>query len=145
MGKRWCSVTTEWADLLATFPLFAGAGRRALHRLVEHACFEEFDPGETVVARGDPADALFVVLSGSAETSGTPEVRSLGIGDYFGELGYLGDPNRSVTVVATAALHVMKISWDAFVRLARSDPAVSLAMVRNRRLTLLDKPAGAGA
>jgi hypothetical protein len=34
----------------------------------------------------------------------------------------------------------MEVSWDAFVRLARSDPTVSLAMVRNRRLTLLEKP-----
>ena len=145
MGKRWCSVTNEWADVLATFPLFAGAGKRALRKLVEHACFVEFDAGETVVARGDPADALFVVLSGSAETSGPAEVRSLSRGDYFGELAYLGDSKRSVTVVATAALHVMEVSWEAFVRLAQSDPSVSLAMVRNRRLTLLDKPAGAGA
>ena len=144
MGKRWCSVTNEWADVLAAFPLFAGAGRRALHGLVEHACFADFDADETVVAKGDAADALFVVLSGSAELSGTLGVRSLGTGDYFGELGYLGDPNRSVGVVATAALRIMEISWDAFVRLARSDPTVSLAMVRNRRLTLLDKPAPAG-
>jgi CRP-like cAMP-binding protein len=140
MGKKWCSVTSEWADVLATFPLFAGAGRRALRNLVEHACFAEFEAGDTVVAKGDPADALFVVLSGSAETFGEPEARSLVRGDYFGELGYLGDANRSITVVATAALHVMEVSWDAFVRLARIDPTVSLAMVRNRRLTLLEKP-----
>jgi CRP-like cAMP-binding protein len=138
-------VTTEWVDVLATFPLFAGAGNRALRKLVEHACFAEFDAGETVVARGDSADALFVVLSGSAETSGAQDVRSLSRGDYFGELAYLGDSKRSVTVVATAALHVMEVSWEAFVRLAQSDPSVSLAMVRNRRLTLLDKPARAGA
>jgi CRP-like cAMP-binding protein len=136
-------VTTESADLLATFPLFAGAGRRALHTLVEHACFAEFDAGETVVARGDPADALFVVLSGSAEASGVDDVRSLERGDYFGELGYLGDSRRSVTVVATAALRVMEVSWDAFVRLARHDPTVSLAMVRNRRSMLLGDPARA--
>ncbi len=138
-------MTTEWADVLATFPLFAGAGRRALRKLVEHACFVEFDAGETVVARGDSADALFVVLSGSAETSGASDVRLLSRGDYFGELAYLGDSKRSVTVVATAALHVMEVSWEAFVRLAQSDPSVSLAMVRNRRSTLLDKPARAGA
>ena len=140
MGKKWCSVTGEWADVLATFPLFAGAGRRALRKLVEHACFVEFDKGDTVVAKGDPADALFVVLSGSAETTGEPEARALERGDYFGELGYLGDSSRSITVVATAALHVMEVPWDAFVRLARADPTVSLAMVRNRRLSLLDKP-----
>ena len=82
MGRWWCSVTIEWADVLATFPLFAGAGRRALRTLVEHACFEE---------------------------------------------------------------HVMVVSWGAFVRLAQSDPTISLAMVRSLRLALLDKPAGAGA
>jgi CRP-like cAMP-binding protein len=95
------------------------------------------------VARGDPADALFVVLSGSAEASGADDVRSLERGDYFGELGYLGDSRRSVTVVATAALRVMEVSWDAFVRLARHDPTVSLAMVRNRRSMLLGDPARA--
>jgi CRP-like cAMP-binding protein len=145
VGKRWCSVTTEWADVLAGFPLFAGAGRRALRALIEHACFAEFDAGETVVSKGDPADALFVVLSGSAETTGAREVRSLVRGDYFGELGYLGDSKRSVTVVATGALHVLEVSWEAFVRLAQSDPTVSLAMVRSLRMSLLDKPARASA
>jgi CRP-like cAMP-binding protein len=105
----------------------------------------EYDAGETVVAKGEPADSLFVVLSGRAETADGYAARSLGSGDHFGELAFLGDSKRSATVVATAALHVMEVSWEAFVRLAQNDPTVSLAMVRSLRVTLLDKPASAGA
>ena len=35
----------EWAEVLATFPLFAGVGRRQLRKLVRDASFAELARG----------------------------------------------------------------------------------------------------
>ncbi len=45
----------DWADTLATFPLFEGIPKRRLRDLVRHATFAEYRPGDMVLQRGGPA------------------------------------------------------------------------------------------
>jgi CRP-like cAMP-binding protein len=70
-----------------------------------------------------------VILGGSAKVVGKEAARTLGTGDYFGELGVLEDVPRSASIVASGELHVMRLSRKAFLRLARRDPDVSLKML----------------
>jgi len=119
----------DWADVLATLPLFEGVGRRRLRRLAEQATIAEYARGDTVVQAGSPGDALYVILGGSARARGKPAARTLRIGDYFGELGVFGGAPRSATVVATEELHVIRIPGDAVLRLARKHPALALRML----------------
>src|SRR5215208_8372341 len=81
--------TSDWAEVLAPFPLFSGMSRRHVRKLVRHATFAEFAPGDTVVARNRPADFVPVILGGTAKTRARPE-RTLCIGDYFGEVALIG-------------------------------------------------------
>jgi CRP-like cAMP-binding protein len=122
---------SDWADVLAGFPLFSGVARRRLRKLVKHASFDEFAPGDAVMETGAPGDSLYVILSGSAKARGRPTAQPLRTGDYFGELGVVDGVPRSATVVATSELHVMKVSRQSFLRLARSQPSISLKMVSN--------------
>jgi CRP/FNR family cyclic AMP-dependent transcriptional regulator len=123
--------TDDWAYVLARFPLFADVGRRRLRKLVRKATFAEHAPGERVLAKGEPADSLYVVLGGTARAVGTPAPRRLRTGDYFGELALVDGAPRSATVVATQELHVMALPARSVLRLARRQPAVTLAMLRN--------------
>jgi CRP-like cAMP-binding protein len=120
---------SDWADVLAAFPLFSGIGKRQLRKLVRHASFAEYAPGDFVIQKGEPGNSLHVVLAGSARVLGKPASRSLRIGDYFGELSLLDGTPRSATVIATGELHVMKLSRQAFLSLAQ-DPKVALEMLR---------------
>lgn len=90
--------STDWADVLATFPLFAGVGRRRLRKLARSATLAEFARGETVLFPGDGDDALYIVLGGRARATG-PARRFLRAGDAF----------AGSRVVATTDLHVMKL------------------------------------
>jgi CRP/FNR family transcriptional regulator, cyclic AMP receptor protein len=119
----------DWADVLARFPLFSGVGKRRLRRLVRKARFAEFVAGERVLAKGESADSLYVVLSGTATAVGTPAPRTLRTGDYFGELALLDGGPRSATVVATEELHVLALPRQSVLRLARQRPTVTLTML----------------
>jgi CRP/FNR family transcriptional regulator, cyclic AMP receptor protein len=121
----------DWAQVLSTFSLFSGINKRRLRKLVRHAKVAEFAPGETVIERDAPAGSLYVILSGTAKARGKPAARTLGSGDYFGELSLVAGEPRSATVVATHELHVMKLPRRSFLRLAQRDPAIWLTMLRN--------------
>jgi len=109
------AVTThEWADVLATLPLFEGIRKRELRRIADHAEVSEFAPGDMVVAAGERSNSFFVILGGEARAAWKPAGKPLGMGDYFGEIGLLDGGRRSGTVVATSDLHVMHMSRRAF-------------------------------
>ena len=126
-----CASAKDWARVLAPFPLFSGMSKRRVRKLVRHATFAEFAPGDTVVARNAPADWLYVILGGTAKTRATREDRTLRTGDYFGEVCLIAGSPRSATLVATRWLHVMRLPRDAFLRVAHDDPGILLALLKN--------------
>jgi CRP/FNR family cyclic AMP-dependent transcriptional regulator len=128
----WDHVTpADWAEVLATFPVFSGIPNRRLRRLVRRATFAQYGPGDVVVEQGAPGDSLYVILSGTARARGKPAARTLRTGDYFGELSLLDGVPRSATVVATDDLHVMRLPGASFLRLAQHNPSISLELLSN--------------
>lgn len=97
----------------------------------------EVRPGEVVVAQGDPADAAFVIESGTfSVTIGGRRRRRLGAGDLFGERGLLLARPRSATVTADEAGSLVRLDRDAFLALVRTDeraPDRLLALYAGRR------------
>jgi CRP/FNR family transcriptional regulator, cyclic AMP receptor protein len=125
------SQASDWAKVLATFPLFAGVSRRELRKLAREATFVEFAPGDIVMSNPESSEWLHVILSGSARVIGKPAARSLRTGDYYGELALLENGPRSATVVAAEELHVMRLPRHSFLRLAQDHSAVTFRMLRN--------------
>ena len=126
---------SDWAEVLATFPLFSGIAKRRLRKLVRHATVAEYGPGDMVIQKGTPGDSLYLILSGSAKALGKPASRALRTGDYFGELSLLDGTPRSATVIATGELHVMRLPRQIFLELTR-DPEISLQMLRTLGLQI---------
>jgi CRP-like cAMP-binding protein len=120
----------DWAEVLATFPLFTGVGKRQLRKLVRSAAFADLARGERAVSNGAGTDSLYVVLSGEANML-WPTPRSLRTGDYFGELGVLARGPRRVHVVATQELHLMKLPRRPVLELARRHPRVTLTLLKD--------------
>jgi CRP/FNR family cyclic AMP-dependent transcriptional regulator len=122
----------DWADVLATFPLFAGVRKRHLRKLVRSATFVELARGQSV---GAADNSLFVILGGEAKML-WPTPLSLRTGDYFGEVGVLDGRPHSLHVVAEHDLHVMKLPRQPVLELARRHPPVTMTLLKEIGLRL---------
>jgi CRP-like cAMP-binding protein len=119
----------DWAEALGKLPLFSQLGKRRLRKIARRAQFREFAPGETVVSAGARGDSLYVILSGEAMALRKPVARTLGAGDYFGEIALLDGEPRSATVVATGELHVMRMPRRTFLELLEQDSTIARTML----------------
>jgi CRP-like cAMP-binding protein len=83
--------------------------------------------GTTVVARGEPADALFLIEHGHARVDDTA---TLGPGDWFGEIALLTGVRRTADVVASTPLRLLHVSGEVFRRHLRALPDVHAELTR---------------
>ncbi len=86
-------------------------GRR---RLLDAAEARTYSDGQTVMAEGEPGDALFIIVNGIAsvvadDLGSEKEVAELTDGAFFGEMGVITDQPRSATVRARGDLSVLRI------------------------------------
>jgi CRP/FNR family transcriptional regulator, cyclic AMP receptor protein len=106
-------------------PLFASLPEDAKRELAEHMNETEVPSGKHLVDQGDRSYNLFVILDGRAEVyRDGSSVAELGPGDFFGEMGTVGDTERSASVVATKRLRALTLGARDVQRLKDSAPKV---------------------
>ena len=101
-------------DLLERVPIFQGLDHRELERIASSMKQRTFNAGDTVTAEGQGGVGFFVIESGEAKvTIGGRDRRTLGAGDYFGEVALLTDSPRTATIMAETDLRCYGMtSWD---------------------------------
>ena len=122
-------LTAEFAALLGSSPLFCALDEN--DRLACAALGDErlYTKGETIVREGDAGGSMFVIVSGQADVViAGGLVRSLGVGDFFGEMSMLTGERRAATVVAAQACRLMELKSDAFRSFVIAKPGVFEAM-----------------
>jgi CRP/FNR family transcriptional regulator, cyclic AMP receptor protein len=120
---------SDWAAVLARLPLFANVSKRHLRRVAALAEIREFEPGDTIVQKGDAPDGFYLILGGRAKVVARPQARPLKTGDYFGEMALLDGEPRSATVVALGDLQTMRLPRRPFMRLLQQEPSIAIAML----------------
>ena len=101
-------------DLLQRVPIFQGLDRRELERIAASMKPRTFRAGDTVTSEGQGGVGFFVIEDGQAKvTVGGENRRTLGAGDYFGEVALLTDSPRTATIPAETDLRCYGMtSWD---------------------------------
>jgi predicted acylesterase/phospholipase RssA/CRP-like cAMP-binding protein len=86
-------------------------------------------PGGTVLIRkGDPADCLYLVVAGRMRVVTTDEagleipLAEIGRGDLVGEMALITNRERTATVYALRDTNLLRLSLDAFTKLAANHP-----------------------
>jgi CRP/FNR family cyclic AMP-dependent transcriptional regulator len=111
---------------LRAIPLFAGLGKKERREVARQGDEVEVELGRHLVREGEFAYEFFAIEEGTAEVRrGEQLLAELGPGDFFGEMGLVGNVTRNASVVAASPLRVMVLTGSAFRHIERELPAVS--------------------
>ena len=117
--------------VIANVDLFRDLSKAQLKRLAGAASEVSHPPGKAVTTEGGGALALHLIIEGSATVSKDGhELRTLGPGDYFGEISMIDGRPRSATVTALEGLTVMAIPHQDFETVLDEDPEVARRLLK---------------
>jgi CRP-like cAMP-binding protein len=101
--------------LLSTSPLFAPFAPAEARALAERFVFLELAPGMRIIAAGERAPGLFVLLCGDARVVlGGGEVARLGPGDVFGEISLLERSPATATIETRSKCWALELPREHF-------------------------------
>lgn len=126
-------------NLLTSVPLFAKLPKKTIDRLDRLMVEREFPAGAEMVSEGEAGVSFFLIKSGKAEViHGQQNLRTLGPGEYFGEMTLLDGRRRSATVRAVEPTDCLILTrWD-FTSEVRSNPDLALELLEGISVRLRD-------
>ena len=129
--------------------LFQDASRWTLIEVADRVEPFGVRAGEVLVAQGDVADALFVLVAGEVDVTtygpdGPVRLRSMAAPAYFGEIGLIQGVPRTATVTASTSATLWRIPADAFLD-AAGRAGISGALSDSVRVRLRNTPGEAPA
>jgi voltage-gated potassium channel len=114
------------ADDLAGIPLFATLEPDEQAAIAPWFELEDVSPGVKLTGEGASCYSFYVLRDGAATVSiDGREVRTLGPGDFFGELALLGDGRRTATVTTAAPSRVLVLFGTEFRQLQQMYPELA--------------------
>jgi CRP/FNR family transcriptional regulator, cyclic AMP receptor protein len=116
---------------LARAPLFAGLDRGHLEDVLAVGQRVSFQPGQNIVERGDPGDAMYILVGGAAEVDVGGRFHRLERGDFFGEMAVLAGERREATVKAVEPVEALRIPADDLQAFLSDNPQVAVGMLRS--------------
>ncbi len=118
------------AEAIRKIPFFSGLSTEDAGKVLEVGQVVSFEPGQAIVERGDAGDAMYLVLTGSAQVDVGGRFHTLKAGDFFGEMALIAAKKRMATVKAVEKVDALKIPADAFQAFLGEHPSVAVAMLR---------------
>jgi len=114
------------AEVIGHVPFFTGLSERDKTQIASMFKERTFPAGETITKEGVGAAAFFVIESGEATVSirGKP-IRTLGRGDYFGEIALIDEGTRSATVTASADVVCHGLTYWEFRPLVQANATIA--------------------
>ena len=117
--------------------LFAGLSPDELKKLAREMREVRHPAGAEMIIRGKEGVGFMVILEGQAEvTTSDGRHRTLGPGDYFGEMALLDHQGRSADISAKTALVVAAVTEWGFKSFLAENPEVAYRLLQtlSRRL-----------
>jgi HEAT repeat protein len=121
--------------VLRRVPLFSALEPEDLQRVAVAATEQSWGEGEVLIAEGDIADELVVIVEGAVRVvhrAGEAEqyIRTFGEGDHIGELAVLREAPRAASVIADpGGVRGLVIDGQAVQALLRERPDAAMAML----------------
>lgn len=118
-------------ERLARVPLFAHCSRRELGLIASLADEVDLPEGKTLVKEGAFAHEFFVLVDGAVEVrKGKRKIRTLGAGDFFGEIALIAKILRTATVTTTRPARALVITNRDFGTLLETVPQIQAKVLK---------------
>jgi CRP-like cAMP-binding protein len=120
-------------------PLFSGVRDRELKRLANVMRESRFNEGDVIATEGRSGIGFFLIEEGNATVSIDGKiVRTLGPGEYFGEIALIDSGPRSATIVASTDLRCQGLTAWEFRPWIEEHPEVAWPMLETLASRLRD-------
>ncbi len=122
----------EAAELLKRVPLFSDLEDRERQQIANSMKQRRFSAGQQIAVEGQSGVGFFVIEDGQAKvTVAGDEVRTLGPGDYFGEVALITQGARTATVTADSDLTTWGMTFWDFRPLVEDTPSIAWKLLQS--------------
>jgi CRP/FNR family transcriptional regulator, cyclic AMP receptor protein len=120
------------AELLKRVPLFSDLDGKELQQIASSMKSRTFSAGQQIAVEGESGVGFFVIEDGQAKvTVAGDEVRTLGPGDYFGEVALITHGARTATVTADTELKADGMTFWDFRPLVEDTPGIAWKLLQS--------------
>lgn len=117
-------------DELRQCDVFAGMSDQDLVQFLRFGELVEPAPGEVIIKKGDPGDAVFFVLAGQVRARlviarQDTTLCTIPTGEFFGEMAMFCQSSRTADIVVEANSRLLRLSSQAFLLLIKELPRIA--------------------
>ena len=123
--------TDDKLEMLKRVPLFAGLGKKDIEEVGRLAEEVDVPAGRVLMREGQTGQEFFVIVRGSVLIErGGRSVRTLGSGDFLGEISLVDEGPRSATATVETDSALLVLSHREFHSLMDSFPTVRVCVLQ---------------
>lgn len=122
---------SDTASMIGAVPFFASLDEKKRKSMAEQGKDLAYNAGDKIVEEGMMGVGFYLILDGRAEVrKGGKVLATLTAGQFFGEMSLIDEQPRSADVVAVAPTKCWALSSWAFNSIAKANPEIATAMLR---------------
>ena len=123
--------TDQKLELLKNVPLFTGLGRRDIEELGRLAEEVDVPAGHVLMREGGSGNEFFVIVDGDVRIErGGATIRSLGPGDFLGEIALIDDLPRTATATTESPAKLLVVGHREFHSLMDQFPTIQTCVLQ---------------
>ncbi|MCH7694711.1 MAG: protein kinase [Proteobacteria bacterium] len=90
---------------------FQGFPDAEIWEIIRASSWHDYRNSDEIIIEGELDDCFYILVSGKVDVKkANKTIRTLGMGDCFGEMGYLAKTKRSATIVAEQSTSLLKVN-----------------------------------
>jgi CRP-like cAMP-binding protein len=115
---------------LRSVPLFAGCSDKELAFIASRVDDVDLPAGKVLTEKGKSGGDFFIILQGQAQVDADQGKRTLGPGDFFGEIALIDDGPRTATVKAVTPMRCLVLGHEQFRDVLHQNGEIAVKILR---------------